>query len=76
MTLIRKEIQVEAKIGDIIKAPNTIYRCDITLYICHIEGDLLFISDKKDTIKDECETSFAEDCYLVSFANRNGRRGL
>ena len=69
MPLIKKEIQVEANIGDIIKAPNTVYREDITLYICHIEGDLLYISDSKNTPKDECESTFAEDCYLVKRAN-------
>lgn len=65
MALIRKEIQVEAKIGDIVLAPTTVFRSDITLYICYIEGDLLFISDEKDSPMDECETSFAEDCYLA-----------
>jgi len=65
MALIRKEIQVEVKIGDIVKAPNTIFREDLTLYVCHIDDDLLFISPEKDASKDECETSFAEDCYLT-----------
>ena len=65
MALIRKEIQVEAKVGDIVKAPNTIFRDGLTLYICHIEGDLLYISTVKDSPKEECETSFVEDCYLA-----------
>lgn len=65
MALIRKQIEVEVKVGDVIKAPNTIFRDDLTLYVCHIEGDLLYISDEIDSPKDECETSFAEDCYLV-----------
>ena len=41
MALIRKEILVEVKVGDVVKAPNTIYRDDLTLYVCHIEDDLL-----------------------------------
>lgn len=65
MTLIRKQIEVEVKVGDEIKAPNSIFRDDLTLYVCHIEGDLLFLSTEKDTPKNECETSFVEDCYLV-----------
>lgn len=64
MTLIRKQIHIEVKVGDIVKAPNTIFRDDITLYVCHIEGDLLYISDEKDSPKDECETSFVEDCFI------------
>lgn len=66
MTLIRKTIMIEAKIGDEIKAPGSIYRNDLKLYICHISGDLLYISDEKNTPKDECESVFAEDCYVVS----------
>lgn len=65
MTLIRKEILVEPKIGDIVKAPNTIFRDDITLYICHIDDDLLYISPEKYSTKNECETAFIEDCYLI-----------
>lgn len=65
MALIRKEIKVEVKVGDEIKAPNSIFRDDLTLYVCHIEGELLFISTEKESTKDECETSFVEDCYLV-----------
>ena len=65
MTLIRKEIEVEAKIGDIVLAPKTVYRSDLTLYICYIKGDLLYISDEKDAPIEECEKSFAEDCYLA-----------
>jgi len=65
MTLIRKEILFEVKVDDVVKAPNTVYRDDLTLYVCHIEGDLLYISDKKNAPKKECETSLVEDCYLV-----------
>ena len=65
MALIRKQIEAEVKVGDEIKAPNSIFRDDLTLYVCHVEGDLLFISTEKDSPKNECETSFAEDCYLV-----------
>ena len=65
MALIRKEILVEAKVNDVVKAPNSVYRDDLTLYVCHIEDDLLYISDEKNTPKEECETSFVEDCYLV-----------
>jgi hypothetical protein len=53
------------KVGDIVKAPNTVYRDDITLYVCYIDGDLLYISDDKNATKDECETSFVEDCYRI-----------
>jgi adenine-specific DNA methylase len=63
--MIKKEILLEVKVGDMIKAPNTIYRDDLTLYVCHIEGDLLYISDEPNTPKEDCETSFVEDCYLV-----------
>ena len=66
MALIRKEIFVEVKVGDIVKAPNTVFRDDITLYVCHIDGDLLYIYDEPDTPKSECETSFVEDCYLMN----------
>jgi len=65
MALIRKEILVEAKVGDVVKAPNTVFRDDLTLYVCHIEDDLLYISDEINTPKKGCETSFVEDCYLV-----------
>ncbi len=65
MALIRKEILVEAKVNDVVKAPNSVYRDDLTLYVCHIEDDLLYISDEKNAPKEECETSFVEDCYLV-----------
>jgi hypothetical protein len=64
-TLIRKEILVEVKVGDVIKAPNTIFRNDLTLYVCHVEGDLIYISDKINTPKHECEVSLVQDCYLV-----------
>jgi len=66
MTLIRKTIQVEAQVGDIVKAPNTVFREDIQLYICHIDNDLLYVSDVLNTLKSECEVSFAEDCYIVN----------
>jgi hypothetical protein len=65
MTQIKKLIKIEAKIGDEIKAPNSIFRDDLILYICHIDGDLLYINTEKNTSKDECETVFVEDCYLV-----------
>ena len=65
MALIRKTIKVEVNIGDIVKAPNTVYRDDLTLYVCHIEGNLLYVSNEKDSPKNECETSFVEDCYLL-----------
>lgn len=65
MTLIRKTIYTDAKIGDIIKAPNGIFRDDLELYICHIDGNLLYISTDKNALKNECETAFAEDCYLI-----------
>lgn len=65
MALIRKEILVEVKVGDIVKAPNTVYRDDLTLYVCHIDNELLYISNEINTPKEECETSFVEDCYLV-----------
>ena len=62
---LKKTVEVEAKVGDEVKAPDSIFRDDIKLYICHIEGDLLFISSEPNSPKDECETAFAEDCYLV-----------
>jgi len=65
MALISKLIQVEAKIGDQIKAPTSIFNDDQKLYICHIEGDILFIDTQPNSPKDECETAFIEDCYLV-----------
>jgi hypothetical protein len=58
-------VWIEVKVGDLVKVPNTVYRDDLTLYVCHIENDLLYISDEKNTLKEECETSFVEDCYLV-----------
>lgn len=65
MALITKITKVEAKIGDEVAAPNTVFRSDLTLYICHIDGDLLYINTEKDSTKSECEVSFAEDCYLT-----------
>ncbi len=65
MALIRKEIEVEAKIGDIVLAPKTVYRSDLILYICYIKDDLLYISHEKDASIEECEKSFSEDCYLA-----------
>lgn len=65
MTLIRKQIEVEVKVGDIVKTTRGIFRDDLTLYVCHIEGDLLYISDEIGSSKNECETCFVEDCYLV-----------
>ena len=64
MAVIRKVIEVEVKVGDIVKAPNTIFREDLVLYVCHIDGDLLYVSDEPNTPKKECESTFAEDCYL------------
>lgn len=65
MAIIRKYIEVEAKIGDIVKAPFSIFREDLTIYICHIEGDILYISTEKDSPKEDCETTFADDCFLI-----------
>jgi hypothetical protein len=65
MALIRKEILVEVKVGDIVKSSTTIYNDSIKLYVCYIEGDLLYISDDKKSLKEDCEKSFVEDCYLV-----------
>jgi hypothetical protein len=51
MTLIRKEILVQVKVGDVVKAPNTVYRDDLTLYVCHIEGDLrLKLKERQRTL--------------------------
>jgi hypothetical protein len=65
MALISKLIKVEAKIGDEIKAPISIFNDNVKLYICHIEGDLLFFDTDLNSPKDECEAAFAEDCHLV-----------
>ena len=51
MTLIKKQIEVEAKIGDKIKAPGSIFREDIDLFICYIQDDLLFISDDENSYR-------------------------
>ena len=64
MAVIRKTIEVEVKVGDIVRAPNTIFRDDLVLYVCHIEGDLLYVSNDIGAPKNECERTFAEDCYL------------
>jgi hypothetical protein len=65
MAIIKKEIPVEAKVGDIITTKSSIFRSDLTLYICFIVNDLLYISPEADCKKNDCETVFAEDCYLV-----------
>ena len=65
MALIRKQIEVEIKVGDIVKTTRGIFRDDLTLYVCHIDGDLLYISDEIGSSKDVCESYFVEDCYLV-----------
>ena len=63
MALIRKEIEVEAQVGDMVKLPSyMVSRDDIN--ICHIEGDLLYISDTQDSPRNDCQSIFAEDCYL------------
>ncbi len=67
MAQIRKTILVEPKIDDEIKAPHSFFSDDINLYICHIEGDLLYISTEKNAPKNECETFFAEDCYIIGY---------
>jgi len=64
MALIKKQIEVEAKVGDKIKAPDSIFRDDIELFICYIQDDLLFISPYLNSTMDQCETVFAEDCYI------------
>ena len=65
MPLLPKTIQVEAQIGDEVKVPNSVFRSDVKLYICHIEEDIIFFDTEKGTPKDECDTAFAEDCVLV-----------
>jgi len=65
MALIRKTIEVVAEIGMEIKAKRGVYRDDLPIYICHIDGEFLWYSDIKNSPKDECEGSYAEDCYLV-----------
>lgn len=65
MTFVRKTIEVEVKIGDEIKAPLSIFRDNIKLYVNYIEDDLLYISTELNSLKEDCETVFAEDCYLI-----------
>lgn len=64
MAIIKKISEVEAKIGDIVKAPFSIFREDLKIYICHIEGDILYISPEKNSPKEDCETTFSDDCFL------------
>lgn len=59
------ERRIDVQIGDVVKAPNTIFRSDLDLYVCFIEGDLLFISDDKGASKGECETALVEDCQII-----------
>ena len=60
---------IETQIGDRVKFLNLInynvFRSDLDLYVCHIEGDLLFISDEMGAPKEECETAFVEDCQII-----------
>jgi len=65
MTLIRKTILVPVKIGDLIMAPDSIFRADLDLYVCGIKGDMLYIDTEPNTPITECERVFAEDCYLI-----------
>ena len=62
-------MDTEFKIGDIVKAPNTIFGEDTTLYVCHIEKHtfvtLLYVSDNPNADKSECEKTFDEDTILV-----------
>lgn len=50
------------EVGDIVKPTRGIFRDDLTLYVCHIEGDILYISDESNCAKENCETVFVEDC--------------
>ena len=69
MAKIRKEVFVEAKVGDEIRVKGTYFRSDLPLFINHIEeglsSSLIFYSFDKGLPKDECETAFDEDCFLV-----------
>jgi hypothetical protein len=65
MPLIQKTILVEPNIGDKIKAPHSVFRDDLELYICFITGDILHISCEKDAPLEECVAAFCEDCYLI-----------
>ena len=60
-----KTEEADFGVGMEIKTTRGIYRDDIQIFICHIEGEFLWYSDIKNTPKEECEGTFIEDCYLV-----------
>lgn len=62
--LVKTISYTEPFIGDEVKVDSA-FRGDITLYICHIEGDLIYISWDKGASKGECETFFPEDVTIV-----------
>lgn len=64
--LLKKTILAEAAIGDEIKAPLSIFRDDLKLYICHIDKNLVYFNTSPNTPKSQCESAFAEDLELAS----------
>ena len=65
MAYIKKEIIVEVKIGDEVYAPWTDYGLGTSLYVCHIDGDMLYINPNKNASREECEKHNAENCELI-----------
>lgn len=57
----------EPKVGDKISTDGTIFRDGVELFICHIEGELIYFSWDKSATKGECETSFAEDATILRY---------
>ena len=53
------------QIGDEVKVEGSIFRDDIKLYICHIEGSLIYISWDRRSPKSECESFFPEDVTII-----------
>jgi hypothetical protein len=62
--LVKTITYTEPTPGDEVKV-DSIFRDDITLYICHIEGDLIYISWDKKATKGECESFFSEDVTII-----------
>jgi len=60
--LVKTISYTEPTIGDEVQVDSPFHG---TLYICHIEDDIIYISYDKKAHKDECVTFFGDDVTIV-----------
>jgi len=65
MAKIKKTIEIETEVGMEIKTTRGIYRDDIRIFICYVDGNIIYYSDDKNAPIKECESIHSEDCYLI-----------